>query len=201
MSKHIIKGHLCAIDVCQKPFVWHTEETIRGWFSFLVKLVRLWNCSLHTHILLSWLATLSVHTQTDRPENQHPMKISVHRGITVSWHDNLLFKCITALFSPTMEHCRQLIHYHWVPFLFPSPSLSLCHTHQLPSSHRPLPRHSLAGVPQCEKLIMFCYWTCKLNWTESLSPGLHCAFVWVSMHMHTCLCLCVWIPVCVISGE
>lgn len=141
--------------------------------------------------LLSWLTTLSIHTQTDGAEHQHPMKISVHRGIAVSWHDNLLFKCTTALFSPTIEHCRQLIHYHRVPFLFP-PS-SPCHT----PSHRPPPPLSLAGVSQCENLIMFCYWTCKLNWTESYSPGLsQCVFVWVWMHVHTCLFVCVCAGTC-----
>lgn len=131
---------------------------------------------------------------------QHPMKISVHWSITVSWHDNLLFKCTTALFSPPMVHCRQLIHYHWVDFFFPSPSSV---SHPLTPSHHPPPPCFLVGGPQCENLIMFCYWTCKLNWTESHSPGLSkCCCICVSLHAHafmavfgtaTCTCNIWWI--------
>lgn len=143
----------------------------------------------HTHRPL----LISVHTQTDRAEHQHPMKISVHRGITVSWHDNLLLKCTTALFSPTIEHCRQLIHYHWVPFLFPSPSP--CVTPTDSPSHSPPPPLSLAGVSWCENLIMFCYWTCKLNWTESYSLGVsQCVCI---VFLCECGCTCIHASLCV----
>ncbi len=79
--------------------------------------------------------------------------------------------------------------------------LSLCHTHWLPltpSSPSPL---SLAGVSPCENLIMFCYWTCKLNWTESYSPGLSQSACIVFMYecgctcMRACLCVCRYLYV------
>lgn len=57
-----------------------------------------------------------------KTEHRQPIKICVHWGIPVSWHDNLLFKCTAAFLPYTTEHSRQLIHYHWAFFS----TLSLC---------------------------------------------------------------------------
>lgn len=51
-----------------------------------------------------------------KTEHRQPIKICVHWGIPVSWHDNLLFKCTAAFLPYTTEQSRQLIHYHWAPF-------------------------------------------------------------------------------------
>lgn len=64
-----------------------------------------------------------------KAEHRQPIKICVHWGIPVSWHDNLLFKCTAAFLPFTTEQSRQLIHYHWASFLSPShhsPFCSLC---------------------------------------------------------------------------
>ena len=122
--------------------------------------------------------------------------------------DMIIFFLNASLHSPphTIEHYRQLIHYHWVPFLFSFP-FSVSHP-LTPPSHRPPPPLSRAGVSQCENLIMFCYWTCKLNWTESYSPGLSrracIVFLCEGGRTSVCalfVCVCAQIPVCVIGGE
>lgn len=98
------------------------------------------------------------------------MRMGVHRGITVSWHDNLLLRCVTALFSPRHRALQTAHTLSLSAFSLFLPLLRVTPTDS--PSHRPPPPLSRAGVSQCENLIMFCYWTCKLNWTESYSPGL-----------------------------
>lgn len=56
-----------------------------------------------------------------KTEHRQPIKICVHWGIPVSWHDNLLFKCTAAFLPYTTEQSRQLIHYHWAPFFLSLP--------------------------------------------------------------------------------
>lgn len=55
-----------------------------------------------------------------KTEHRQPIKLCVHWGIPVSWHDNLLFKCTAAFLPYITEQSRQLIHYHWAPFFSPS---------------------------------------------------------------------------------
>lgn len=98
------------------------------------------------------------------------MRMAVYRGITVSWHDNLLFQCVTELFSPRHRALQTAHTLSLSAFSLFLPLLRVTPTDS--PSHRPPPPLSRAGVSQCENLIMFCYWTCKLNWTESYSPGL-----------------------------
>lgn len=101
-----------------------------------------------------------------KTEHRQPIKICVHWGIPVPWHDNLLFKCTAAFLPYTTEQSRQLIHYHWAPSFSPSHHFS----YTIPSFSAP-PDHSLQ-LPRCENLPVFCCWTCKPDWTKSNSAGL-----------------------------
>lgn len=96
------------------------------------------------------LYTQSVHIQK--------IEICVHWGIPVYWHDNLLFKCTAAFLPYTTEQSRQLVHYHWAPFLSSS--------HHFPAwlcSAPPDP--SLCSCPTM-KTSVFCCWTWKPQWTK-----------------------------------
>lgn len=85
-----------------------------------------------------------------KSEHHQPIKIRVHWGIPVSWHDNLLFKCTAAFLPYTTEQSRQLIHYHWAPF-FSLPPTTFIHDSVLSA----LPHHSLQ-LPHCENQSVFC---------------------------------------------
>lgn len=69
------------------------------------------------------------------------MKISVQRGITVSWHDNLLFKCTAALFPPPWSTADSSYIIIECLFSFLTPSFSMSHPLNPPPP--PSPCHSL----------------------------------------------------------
>lgn len=100
-----------------------------------------------------------------KTEHRQPIKICVHWGIPVSWHDNLLFKCTAAFLPYTTEQSRQLIHYHWAPFFLSLPPRFL---------HEPLlsALSDHCSCPTVKNLTVFCCWTYKLDWTKSNSAGL-----------------------------
>lgn len=86
-----------------------------------------------------------------KTEHHQPIKICVHWGIPVPWHDNLLFKCTAAFLPYTTEQSRQLIHYHWAPSFspshhFPTPFPPFC-------SPRPLSAAAPLWKPSCVLLL------------------------------------------------
>lgn len=131
--------------------------------------------------------------QADGGEDQCSIKISVQWGFAVSWHDNLLFKCTTALLPPPWSTADSSYIIIECLFSFPSPSFSVSHLLTPPHCSPP---PSLTRVSQCENLIMFYCWTCKLNWTASCSLSLsqcfmNCVFVlvlimYVWFYVHFC---------------
>lgn len=84
------------------------------------------------------LSTLKTLTHTPPP---HSVTTGVCRGITVSWHDNLLFKCAAASF-PLYLRAPSTAHTLWLSAIF---SLSVSHplTPLMPSSAPTLSRWSV----------------------------------------------------------
>lgn len=107
------------------------------------------------------------------------------------------------ILPPTTERCRQLIHYHWVPFLFPSPSL--CHTHWVPSCCPPPTTltHWSVSVWKPYYVLLLDLQTQLDRELQSRPEPVLClnyVFAWVWIQLHTSLFACVQIPVCIWSA-
>lgn len=108
------------------------------------------------------------------------------------------------ILPPTTEHCRQLIHYHWVPFLFPSPSL--CHTHWVPSCCPPPTTltHWSVSVWKPYYVLLLDLQTQLDRELQSRPEPVLClnyVFVWVWIQLHTSLFACADTCMYMISSE